>query len=104
MSLSEEHYEELKLAILNKIQNVDSKKPITSKILCNEFNISFRLLKKLITSLRDDYAIVSKETNGGGYWIAKNETDVLNFINMITARRNGYDETIKKMNKHLKEI
>lgn len=104
MSSTEEKYEELKLAILNKIKNADIKKPITSKILCNEFNISFRLLKRLITSLREDYPIVSKETNGGGYWIAENESDILNFINMITARRNGYDETIKKMNKHLKEI
>lgn len=99
-----EKYEDLKIIVLNKIQNANKEKPITSKTLCNELNISFRLLKELITSLRADYPIVSKETNGGGYWIATTESEILSFINMINARKRGYEETIQKMNIHLKEL
>lgn len=55
--------EELSLQILNKIQNSD--KPIKGKQLCNYFNIPNRQLKKIITKLREEYPIVSKETNGG---------------------------------------
>lgn len=102
--INQEKYQDLKIMVLNKIQNVSKEKPITSKKLCNELNISFRLLKELITSLREDYPIVSKETNGGGYWIATTESEILSFINMINARKKGYEETIQKMNLHLKEL
>lgn len=101
---NKEKFEELKILVLNKIRNSNKQKPITSRNLCNDLNLSFRLLKQIITDLREDYAIVSKETNGGGYWLAETAEDILMFVNMIAARRNGYDETIKKMEKHLKEI
>lgn len=99
-----EKYEDLKILVLNKIQNASKEKPIKSKILCSDLNISFRLLKELITSLREDYPIVSKDTNGGGYWIATTEAEILSFINMINARKRGYEETVQKMNIHLKEM
>ena len=98
-----EKFEELKVLVLNKIQNANKQKPITSRKLCLDLNLTFRYLKQLITSLREDYPIVSKETNGGGYWLAKDEEDILNFINMINARKKGYEDTISKMEKHLKE-
>lgn len=99
-----EKFEELKILVLNKIRNCSKQKPITSKKLCDDVNISFRLLKEIITDLREDYPIVSKETHGGGYWIATDFIDILNFINMIEARKKGYEETIQKMYIHLKEL
>lgn len=92
-----EKFEELKMSILNKIQNANKQYPITSKKLCDEVNISFRILKQCITSLREEYPIVSKETNGGGYWIATTDEEILNFMNMIEARKKGYTETISRV-------
>lgn len=97
-------YNELDIMILNKIQNASKQFPVKGKVLCDEFNLSFRNVKAIITKLREDYPIVSKQTNGGGYWISEDETDILNFINMINARKIGYEETINKMNTHLKNI
>ena len=45
--------------------------------------------------------IVSKETDGGGYWLAKTQNDILQFIKMINARKIGYEQTIDKMEKFL---
>lgn len=94
--------DELDILVLNKIQNASKQYPITSKILRSECNLSFRNLKKIITKLRNEYPIVSKETNGGGYWIAVDNNDIINFTNMIEARKNGYEETIHKMIKFIK--
>lgn len=102
MEKNQEKFEELKILILNKIQNVNKQYPITSKKLCNDINIPFRVLKRCITSLRDEYPIVSKETNGGGYWIATTDEEILSFTNMIEARKKGYEETITKMLKFIK--
>ena len=88
---------DLEVLVLNKIQNASKKYPAKSKYLRQECNISFRHLKQIITNLRNEYPIVSKETNGGGYWIAENATDILNFTHMIEARKQGYEETIDKM-------
>jgi len=88
----------LEASVYNYIKNNASKKnPVTSKTLCNELNVSFRELKRLITSLRKEYPIVAKETEGGGYWIAENEDDIINFIQMIQRRKQGYEETITTM-------
>lgn len=97
-----EKFTDLEIAVLNKIQNSTKLIPITSKQLCFEFNITFRQLKQVITSLREFYPIVSKETGGGGYWIAEDDLDVINFVSMIEARKRGYEETINKMTKYIK--
>ena len=62
--------------------------------------MSARLIKESITRLREDYPICSKETRGGGYWIAETVDELNEFIYMIERRRNGYDATIKTMAKH----
>ena len=92
----------LKEAVFNTISGKATKNnPINAKDLCSEYQITFRELKQLITELRTDYPIVSKETNGGGYWLAENEQDIVEFINMIDRRRRGYEETIKMMQKFM---
>lgn len=92
--------DELEVQLLNKLRNSD--KPIKTKTLCADMNITVRVLKKLVTNLREEYPIVSRETDGGGYWLAKDSVDVTNFIQMITTHKNTYQETIDKMKKYLK--
>ncbi len=75
-------------------------KAITSKELMLITGLKFRVLKEIISNLRNIYPICSKETNGGGYWIAENDSDINDFIYMISRRRDGYNKTIKVMQKH----
>jgi DNA-binding IscR family transcriptional regulator len=76
-------------------------KAITSSELKNLFGISFRELKMIITILREKYPIVSKETDGGGYWLATIDEDIYDFIAMIARRRDGYNNTISTMQKYI---
>ena len=66
--------------------------------------LPLRRLKEVITELRKTYPICSKEIDGGGYWIAENEDDIREFIMMITRRRNGYNKTIDRMQRHLDDM
>lgn len=97
-----EDLNDIEINVLNLIINSNKYKPITSKELIAWTGLSFRKLKVIITKLRQYYAIVSKETDGGGYWIAENTDDINNFINMIGRRMNGYQETINTMQKYLR--
>lgn len=99
---NEDKMEVLKASIINEIRNNASKsKPITANKLCSNFNITFRHLKQIITALREDYPIVAKETDGGGYWLAESEDDIVAYIQMIERRKNGYVNTINIMNRFL---
>lgn len=99
---NEDKMEVLKASVINEIRNFASKsKPITADKLCSNFNITFRHLKQIITALREDYPIVAKETDGGGYWLAESENDIIEYINMINRRKRGYENTIKIMNRFL---
>lgn len=101
MSIEKAKFEDLRAAVYNLIRNASKKYPVKGKTICNELNLTFRVVKKLITDLREEYPIVSKETGDGGYWIAESESDVLAFIKMIEARKYGYETTIGKMKKYL---
>ena len=100
--MEENKKEMLKANVLNEIRNKASKRlPITSNKLCSDFQLTFRELKRIITELRNDYPIVSKETNGGGYWLAETEEDIIDFVNMINRRKMGYENTVYIMQQHL---
>lgn len=101
MAMETEKFEELKALTYNLIVSASKAKPIKGSRICFELGLSFRLVKQLISSLREEYPIVSKETDGGGYWLAEDTQDIVTFIKMIEARRSGYDETICKMRKYL---
>jgi len=91
--------DELYAKVLNEIRNNASKsKPIKLSKLNDNVGLSARETKRIISDLRNDYPIVAKETEGGGYWIAESNDDIIEFIQMITRRRDGYDDTIQKMN------
>ena len=79
----------------------DKASAITSKDLMSLTGFSFRGLKAIISELRRDYPICSKETDGGGYWIAENKDDVREFISMIARRRDGYNNTIDLMQNYM---
>lgn len=63
--------------------------------------MSARKIKEIISDLRSCIPVVSKETEGGGYWIASNPEDVRRFMIMISNRRDGYNRTLAKMQNYL---
>lgn len=75
--------------------------PVTTKELREQCNTSPRELKRIITDLRQDYPILSRETNGGGYWISDNEADIQNFVLSLTKKVLHYQGTINIMNQHI---
>ena len=74
---------------------------ITSKELMSFTGLKFRELKEIIAELRLLHPICSKETEGGGYWMAEDEKDIKEFISMISRRRDGYNKTIAIMENHI---
>ncbi len=95
--MNRKHINEVVLSVIP----VGRKNAITGKELIAITGLKRRRLKEVITDLRHDHPICSKETGGGGYWIADNRMDIREFISMISARRMGYDHTINKMVYHL---
>ncbi len=96
----------MKTGIQEQVLNLIPKKredAITSKKLMNFTGLSFRDLKQIISELRIIYPICSKETDGGGYWLAEDERDIKEFISMISRRRDGYDKTIAIMENHIND-
>ena len=94
----------MKTDIQEQVLNLIPKKredAITSKKLMNFTGLSFRHLKQIIFELRMTYPICSKETDGGGYWLAEDERDIKEFILMISRRRDGYNKTIAIMENHI---
>lgn len=97
----------MKTDIQEQVLNLIPKKrkdAITSKELMNLTGLSFRCLKEIISELRITYPICSRETNGGGYWLAEDERDIKEFISMISRRRDGYNKTIAIMENHIKKM
>ena len=74
---------------------------ITSKELMSFTGLKFRELKEIIAELRLLHPICSKETEGGGYWMAEDEKDIKEFVSMISRRRDGYNKTIAIMENHI---
>jgi DNA-binding IscR family transcriptional regulator len=96
----------MKTDIQEQVLNLIPKKredAITSKELMNFTGLSFRHLKQIISELRMTYPICSKETDGGGYWLAEDERDIKEFISMISRRRDGYNKTIAIMENHIND-
>ena len=90
----------VKEQVLNLIPN-NRKNAITSKELMGFTGLKFRELKEIIAQLRIEYPICSRETDGGGYWMAENALDIKEFIAMIGRRRDGYNKTIAIMENHI---
>lgn len=100
--VNEEKLDLFKALVYNEIRNKATKAhPIKERTLRNNLNISRRVLQKVLVTLREDYPIVAKETEDGGYWIAEDEADIIAFIQMMTRRKNGYENTITLMNNFL---
>ena len=95
--------EDLKSIVLELIPNKRAE-AIQSKELQVRTGLPLRRLKEVITELRKTYPICSKEIDGGGYWMAENKNDIKEFILMIKRRRDGYTQTIKRMQKHLDDM
>lgn len=74
---------------------------IQSRELMTLTGLTFREIKDIITELRIEHPICAKETEGGGYWIAETDQDILEFVNMIERRRDGHNHTISVMTNHM---
>ena len=93
----------VKLEVYNYIRNNGSKKvPVQTSQICWALGLRPRELRNIIRDLREQYPIVSKEEDGGGYWIAKDNGDIEMFVERITRRKKRYEHTIRTMKKHLK--
>ena len=92
----------MKERLLNLIPN-EKERAITGRELTSLTGIKLRQLKILITELRMEYPICSKETEGGGYWMAESDEDIKEFVKMISRRRDGYNKTIEVMQNHIGE-
>lgn len=96
----------MKTDIQEQVLNLIPKKredAITSKELMSFTGLSFSHLKEIISELRIIYPICSRETDGGGYWLAEDERDIKEFISMISRRRDGYNKTIAIMENHIND-
>lgn len=91
---------DIKEQVLDLIPN-NKDNAISSRDLMNFTGLTFRQLKRIISELRVLYPICSKETDGGGYWMAENDEDIKEFIKMIARRRDGYNKTINVMENHI---
>ena len=94
---SREDYKEIILSLMPQTQEEAIPGLELSRLTC----LTSRVIKSLITELRVEYPICSKETEGGGYWMAENEQDIIEFVKMIERRRNAYNKTIEVMSHHI---
>ena len=94
---SREDYKEI---ILNLIPQTRAE-AIPGPELSRLTHFTSRAVKNLITELRVEHPICSKETEGGGYWMAENEQDIIEFVKMIERRRNAHNKTIEVMSHHI---
>lgn len=92
--------EQLKERVLKLIPDTRSN-AITSRELMSFTGLKFRMLKEIIAELRLLHPICSKETEGGGYWMAEDDGDIKEFVKMISRRRDGYNKTIDIMENHI---
>ncbi len=92
----------LKDLIVERLKDTNQENTITSRELCRYLNVSFRRLKEIINELREDYPICAKETNGGGYWIARSQLEIRAYIAMLDRRVSGHIKNITAMARHMK--
>lgn len=71
-----------------------------TRVIKNATGLSTRDLKLVISDLREFYPICSKETDGGGYWLAANDDEINNFIALLERRIQSNIKTIEAMNNH----
>lgn len=94
---SREDHKEIILNLIPKTRE----EAIPGQELSRLTHLTSRAVKGLITELRVEYPICSKETEGGGYWMAESEQDIIEFIKMIERRRNAHNKTIEVMSHHI---
>ncbi|MDD3039732.1 hypothetical protein [Bacteroides sp.] len=96
MTENRDYFDLLKERVLSHIPK-GRNNAIPQRELCFQTQLKPRELKVVISSLRKHHPICSKETSGGGYWIAESKEEIFDFIKMLKARRAGYSKTISSM-------
>ena len=101
--MKKEEFNDLAELVLGSITGT-SENPTTRDELLRRTGLKLRDLKLIIYRLREHYPICSRETDGGGYWIANTDDDVREYIQMLVNRMRGNNTTIKYMLSHLKSL
>jgi predicted transcriptional regulator len=94
---SREDHKEIILSLIPQMREEAIPGPELSRLT----HLTPRAIRELVTELRIEYPICSKETEGGGYWMAENEQDIIEFVKMIERRRNAHSKTIEVMSHHI---
>lgn len=100
IKLQAEEYHAYILGRIKWLIPKERRNAITLGSICSFTGLKPRIVKELITELRVETPICSKETEGGGYWLAETNQDIEEFVNMIKRRRDGYNKTIEIMSQH----
>lgn len=100
MNMNKQRLEYLKEVILEMLpQSRD--KAVTTSALLQKTGIDVRALKNIISELRIEYPICSKEESPGGYWIADNDEDIMEFVGVMERRKRSYEKTVEVMSNHI---
>ena len=94
---SRDYHKQVLLSLLPQ----NKAKAIPGPELSRLMHLRYRTVKKIIAELRLEYPICSRETEAGGYWMAENEQDIIEFVRMIERRRDAYNKTIQVMSHHI---
>ena len=77
--------------------SIDKTNPTTRAHLKEMTGYSIREIKYILASLRKTYPICSQMQSPGGYWIATEKGDVIQFIHDLQSQVAGYQETIDNL-------
>ena len=86
--------------ILSRIP-VGRSNAVTGKDLSRNLGISNRMLRIYINHLRKDNPICSKDSDGGGYWIADCDADIFECINGFRSRIRDFSNTISNLSNQI---
>jgi predicted HTH transcriptional regulator len=75
----------------------DKTNPTTRAQLKEMTGYSIREIKYILASLRKTYPICSQMQSPGGYWIATEKKDVVQFIHDLQSQVAGYHETMDNL-------
>lgn len=87
--------------ILTNLTQLKDGESLTLKDFRDLTGLKDRSIKAIIKSLRIELPIVARNTNGGGYWIAKNTKDLEDYVKLLKTNIAGYEETLGVMVDHL---
>lgn len=89
--------------IIEFIAKANKINPISLSDLADVTHISKRQIKEAVRRMREHFPIISStDTHCNGYYIATNDNDIIDFVNIQTHYIKTLQKTVKAMKSHLK--